>query len=477
MASSFFFSKRAAWLWGLGLLFYLATALSNIGIVAIDDYACMISKIIPAQSHTVHQVIAERDIRSPFAPLVLLGLTKTALNLGIDSPANQLRFVLVLLGIFSFVTFSFTGSSFFEGEKGKREWLLFLCGFYFLCPLFLTRPLIESLSAPFLLLSCGSASAYWKNERRKDLVLALIYVAIAAMFRFQSGICYLALLMMVLSKKKVGDILFLLLISGLVFLASGGLDYWITGGFHGSLLTYVNYNLHYSSSFGVTPFYTFILLFLGLSLPPTLLASNRNFDWRLEYRSLIPVIFYFAVFLIIHSAVPHKEERFIIPILPLFLILLVPWIHSLAVLNPKGWRIRGFVVINLILLPVASFSIPQNNSIGLVQFLSAQSGIKNLISVEDTLVLYPKEYTNQAPGLIRITLKEASQLTELDCKSVMAVRFDYADQLKNLTKYHVQLKKFQPGPLEQLGVVLNPSKNKRRGAILLYANPNCVSKF
>src|SRR4051812_44832848 len=88
-------------------LIYFATALFNIGFVAVDDYHHGITYFIPAQKSSVANVVAGADFRSPIPNIALLGVSKTALSLGLTEPASQLRFInfvlcfLALAGIWS----------------------------------------------------------------------------------------------------------------------------------------------------------------------------------------------------------------------------------------------------------------------------------------------------------------------------------------------------------------------------------------
>ncbi|MBM4303611.1 MAG: hypothetical protein FJ112_04730 [Deltaproteobacteria bacterium] len=471
------FSKRSKWLIGLGFALLVLTALMNIGFIAIDDYACIIEKIIPAQNLTFNQVIAERDIRSPFAPLVLLGVTKLGWYLGIQDPAWQFRFLSLLVGFFSYSAFSWVGIRLFKENNRKIEWFLFLSGFYFLSPVFFSRILIESLSMPFITLSCWFAQHYWERTDRKSLGLSLLFLVLASMFRFQAGICFVGIFFLVALKRNFPELLVFVLMAIMGFLITGALDYLLTGAFHGSLFTYVGYNLKYSSGFGVTPFYTFLLIFLGLSLPPSLIGRYCGLSWKQEFAGLIAPVLYISVFLFAHSIVPHKEERFVIPILQLFLILLVPFLAFIAADNPRSWRLKWFVGLNLILLPLACFNIAQNNVISLVRFLHTNPNIKNIVGVEETFVLYTKAFLLKPPKLIKLSVEDVEQLRGLDCDVLIAIRRDYEKQLNQFLKFHTKLVEFSPGPLEELVIKFNPKQNIRRGTIALYSDPKCVSRF
>src|SRR5690349_2055302 len=128
----------------LGLFLYAATAVINIGIIAVDDYEFGVARAIPAQTTDFNRIIAERDIRSAIPSLALAATAKFALRLVLHDPTNQLRFILLMIAIFAFCVNGVWGRFHFQ-DYPKQTLFLFLISFYFLCPLFLSRLMIESL--------------------------------------------------------------------------------------------------------------------------------------------------------------------------------------------------------------------------------------------------------------------------------------------------------------------------------------------
>ena len=481
--AKFQFSRRS-WksiLFIVGLGFYLSTALVNIGIIALDDYEFGIARTIPAQTTSYSYIISQRAIRSPTPTLILAFLGKLGLSLGLQDPADQLRFVLFAIAFISFLTQSRFVTWHFSGHSGiepqarnfKQEISLFLIGCYFLCPLFYSRPMVENLCAPFLTMSAYFACVYFATNKRSALVFAVITITISAMLRSQAGVCFIGLLGLVAWKRSLKDWI-ALSVAGLVcFVLSGALDWYLTGTFHGSLLSYVDYNIKYSSVYGVQPFYVFTLLLLAVTIPPTLLSKYRGFDWKTEYQFLIPTLVYLLTFLIAHSLVPHKEDRFMVPILGIILILMTPLLNYFLVTPGNQWRVWYFLGLNLILLPLASYNIAQNNTIGLVRFLHHNPQIKTVVGVDETLLLYPKAFSLSPVTDIKMSSEDVSQLRGGDCDSVIAVRHDLKNGLSNLDDFYSKVAEFRPGILEQIIVLANPKRNFRRGAIEVYADKQC----
>jgi hypothetical protein len=462
----------------LGLFVAFTTGFVNIGIIAMDDYEDIISNVIPAGKRSVSQLIAAADYRSAIPTVCLSLVAKLAKYLGVQSPANQLRVVLGFLGIFSLGLQLFFATRLFRlvyADYDRRELIaLFLLSFYFVCPLFFTRPMIESLGGPFLFASVYYACAFYKQNKIPALVLGILFLTLASLFRFQAGVCFFSLGAVALlprSHRLRNASVFTLVCVG-AFLLTGGLDYWMKGEFHGSFLAYWRFNAANSSSFGVQPFYNFLLLFVGLSFPPLFFTRYKNLDWKREYGFLIPCLIYFGVFVTAHSFVPHKEERFMIPVIGLFLMLLVPLANDLW---ERGRRVRVgfFLVLNSFLLFFASYSVAQNNVVGLGQFLENHPRIRSVVSFKESLVLLPEAFVSRA---VDWKLNgDLPAVSAMSCDEVLAVRKDLAPAFKTVSDKFIKISEFKPGLLEALLVELNPYRNGRRSAIALYSPLKCGS--
>lgn len=442
-----------------GLALFVGTGLINPGLVAMDDYFMLVANAVPSQHLTAAQVIASADIRSPLPSLVAFGLARVALWLGWTSPTAQLRFVLAVLGGFSFGMLTLGLKLLYEDLSTRRMATVLTC-FYFLTPLLLSRLMVESLAAPFLFVSAAFAT-------RRRFVTALVFLSVAAVLRPQAGVCVLALFAMV---RRPRD-LFILLGAGIaLFVLTGLPDLVLRGSFHRSLVLYVDYNLHHSSDYGTTPFYMPLLLFVALTLPPFSIARFKGFEWRSEYRPYLPALAYLAIFVGAHALVPHKEERFFIPILPLYLALLAPLAQSLAEIP---WRRNGWLALNGILLVLAVTNTPQKNVLDLVAYLERTPRITKIVGVEDTLVLYPDAFLTRK--LATALVKKEDDVPAV-CGTVVVVRKDL-ESATAITRTWKKVREFSPAFLESIVVRLNPGPNRRRGTLSLFAPAACSDFF
>lgn len=451
---------------------YFLTALTNIGFIAVDDYHHGITYFIPAQSNSAEKVIQGADFRSPLPNIFLLSLSQTAFKLGLNEPANQLRFINFLLSFLALAGV-WALAKVFPKESLEQKLSLCLMGFYFGAPLFFTRPLVEALSAPWISFALLFLFRYAAKPKAKfNLELSVLCLAVASLFRFQSGVCFLALPVVIWQQKRPQDFIRLALSSLIAFVLTGLPDVYFKGEFHASLRAYVNFNLNHSSMFGTTPFYSYTLLFLALTLPPTFFRKWKMTELKKLYRPLVPALLFFALFLISHSAVPHKEERFMVPIAPTFLILLVPLLARLH--TERSWRRTFFWSVNGLLLPLVCFNTVQNNTVSLANYLNGNQGFAKVIGWEDTLSVFPRALILREDFEVESrTAEKIITQKEWSCTEVIAVRSDKVNPIFLSPERFTRLETFKPGLPEAAVVLMNPGKNARRGPIELYQKSGC----
>ncbi|HAL95187.1 MAG TPA: hypothetical protein DCP55_04375 [Chitinophagaceae bacterium] len=463
--------NKNRWILVCGLAFYLLTAWFNVGIIASDDYEFGIARIVPAQNWTALEIINISGIRSPIPNLVLYAFTKLAYCLGIVDPVTQLRVALLFVGFFSYSVYSILCFLFFRQDKGKSTVAIFLLSFYFLAPMIFTRPLIENLSAPFLLVSCWAACEYFKTIKIGDLLLSLIALSFACMFRFQVSVCALVLVVIVVLKRKWKHLLILGLAGVFSIFLTGVLDWIYKGGLHASFLAYTKYQAGNIQRFGAQPVYVFVALFLGLSMPPLLFQRYHDFSWRRSFGHLIPALMFLSVFVISHSVVVHKEERFMVPVLPIFFILVTP----LALYTWRNSRLRRniFLVLNFLLLPLASFNAPQTNLIESARFVAANPQFQVVTGVGGTLFNFPEAFIPRKVEIVQVSEESFKNRNDVACGEIVLVRKDIRETIERFNQLNF-LGSAEPGLLEQLVIYLNPKQNKRRSRIEFYSNPSCL---
>ncbi len=179
------------------------------------------------------------------------------------------------------------------------------------------RTLSESVSAPLVVLS--ALLLLERSPRRA--ALAGLWITLASLLRYQNALFGLVSLLWLLRQRRQREALFFAGAGAAALLVGGGLLDWLSWGrpFH-SLLAYVDFNLLRggASTFGVEPFWYYAQSLWTSCGPvlPLLVALAVLGGLRAPVLGL-------AVLLdvLVHSLIPHKELRFLVPALPLLAVL------------------------------------------------------------------------------------------------------------------------------------------------------------
>lgn len=466
---------------GAGWLLAVFTGLYNVGFLALDDYNNEILGMIPAQTQLpIADWLNQRE-HPPLARVLLSAATRGLLAMGIGAPVWQLRLTLALLAAVSFAVSAWALLRLFAQASYRTTfWAALLLGFYFLQPLILSRPMVESLSIPFLLVSVWFATKYFMAGKFKDLGISLVVLAAGCMLRFQIGVVVPALFILPLMRRRYVDAALLFGLGLLCIAVTGAVDMALGLPFHGGIRRYIEYNEHASEWHGAMPFYNFVLLFIGLSLPPTFISRFRGVKWKQEYRPLFVVLLFFIFFVLCHSAFPHKEERFMIPMIPFFIALIAPLLAHFTA-TKAYWRIVYFMTVNALLLALVVTQIPQRNTIDLALAVDSNAGVKSLAQLEDSLGIFPAAYgVHSKTVMVRaVSIANIANTKDWPCSEPLIVRFDKSASFagEKLSEKFIKVREFPPGLVERVLVRTNPGRNIRRGQLEVWWPEKCGTTF
>ncbi|EPX61452.1 hypothetical protein D187_001235 [Cystobacter fuscus DSM 2262] len=183
---------------------------------------------------------------------------------------------------------------------------------------FAPRALSENASALPVVL--GLAFALAPDASRRQRLVGASLLGLAVLLRLQTGIFCVGLLAVLVARRQwrqAGEALAVLAGWALLF----GLLDWLTWGrwFH-SARVYLDFNLLQgkAATFGTAPFsYYGHVLWLSMGAPTAVALGLSLFAAR-RAPGLLAVA---AIFVALHAWQPHKELRFILPVLPLFAAL------------------------------------------------------------------------------------------------------------------------------------------------------------
>ncbi|MBK6848484.1 MAG: hypothetical protein IPG96_13475 [Proteobacteria bacterium] len=261
--------------------------------------------------------------RSWLFPGVIGGLWRGAAALGLSQAATLLACTKLLLAACTLVALSFALRLAALWAGPRAAWLTGLLALAFPPLLFFGwRTLTEVPSAA--LLSAGAWFAAPRDAGRPDgaarrALLAGLLTGLAVFLRFQNGLFVVGLLAWLVAQRRGRDALRFGGGALLVAALAGGLLDWLSWGapFH-AFRRYLAYNLFegHAAAYGVSPASFYLSTLRSSAGLPLALAALAGVGGALLTRARGPA-WVVAGFVAVHSLVPHKELRFIYPVLPL----------------------------------------------------------------------------------------------------------------------------------------------------------------
>ena len=259
--------------------------------------------------------------RSWFFPGILAGAYKILDTIGVEDPLSINIGIKIFLSIFSSLAVSVIYLIFRKHGFPKKEAFLFTLPIAasYLVSYISVRTLTESASLPFMVFAVYFASNYIENERIKELIFAFVAAGIAFMIRFQTAAFSfgLAVALFLTAKKRFqSSLIFGFGFLGMVAL-QGLLDIFTWGSFFKSFITYFDYNVlrGVANKHGISPWYYYLSDIVKTMHPLTWISAVLMMiigavDFK-KNRQLILFFFPFLLFFIVHSAIGHKEPRFV----------------------------------------------------------------------------------------------------------------------------------------------------------------------
>lgn len=323
--------------------------------------------------------------------------------LGITEPGTKMLIVRLLHALWSLVLVRSGYRIALLLADRKIAWRvgLFL-GLFFFMPFLSVRNLIEVVSAPLIMLATEQfLRAQRSGSGNRAMALAALFVGLAINIRFQTFLFGAGAGVALLLQQRFRHAL---IFGGLVFapllLLQGTIDTVIWGRPLAELGEYVGYNADNTDTYGNFPWYNHVLVLAALFVPPFSLLVLFGF-WRIR-RVLVPWLGIVA-FVLAHSMLPNKQERFMLPIASTYFVLgYCAWElyrGSSAWWQARPRLYRGIMIwtwsLNTLLLVPLCFSYSKHERIRAMAILRAHAGVTGLImedSVESDAPMAPRFY-------------------------------------------------------------------------------------
>ncbi len=344
----------------LGLALRCLSAWYVWGPQALDDFMDVLE---PAWKFSIGQDTGIHDYRSPLFIWIIGSWIKFGGLFGISKAVAQIRWVYFFLAVSSLTGILGVDLLIPKTEKNllKRILPLFLMAAYGLMPFISTRSFLEAFAMGYMTLAFGLLELA-RKERKISPVWGFALLGFSTLVRFQLGVMYVGyLVVLAVLRDRRGVTAGILVGFGLLAIESV-IDLSIGRPALITILTYVSAAGH-PQDYGVSPWYSTWLTWLAAMYFPFTLLFWRKFRSAWEQHKIIAIMT--LLFVGIHSLYPHKEERFIYPILGFSFVLWgTAWAESMDSKWIRRIYLPIFLVLNTTLLVIGCLLNTQIEEIG-----------------------------------------------------------------------------------------------------------------
>lgn len=349
-------------------------------------------------------------------PLFYVGihyyLLKFFSALGMSDPQFKMLLIRILHAFYSMLTviYGYKLAKKLCDEKTALTVAALLSLFWFM-PFLSVRNLVEFVCVPPLIMA---SYFFISKKNNKEFFIGGVLLGLAFSIRFQS-LFYSAgiVLALFINKNSIRNLLSALLgFILIVVLTQGLIDYVIWKRPFAEFMAYFSYNIENATIYGNNIWHMYFDLIFGLLIPPLsfVLFAGWIYDFKRIPILFLPVLFY----LLFHTLFPNKQERFVVTLLPGIIIAGVIGFDALLKKYPQFFSVKLFrysivfaVIVNFILLPIASLTYSKRNRCEALYFLrNTPDAIMPLIedsNKENDFTMPPLFYFGKWHSVIGIT--------------------------------------------------------------------------
>ncbi len=394
--------------------------------------------------------------------------------IGIVDPKILMLLNRIVHGLFSLLVVHF-GFKITERLSNRNNavtvgWLLALTS---VIPFMSVRNLVEMTSIPFLMWGVWLIIS---KGTRKSIFYAGMLIGLAVSFRYQIAVFTFGLGLYYLLKKQWMELILLGLGSFVTFAITQGLvDFLIWGYPFAEFIGYATYNMKEGTQYLPNSNYLMYLwVLMGVLLVPLgILIAIGFFKSAKKYWLLfLPTLFFF----LFHTIYPNRQERFILTILPFFIILGVMGLEKWREKEKfqKFWKgsLVAFWILNIPLVFLLSFHYSKKSRVEAMYALYGNGMENERILLEGSRQTkpsqMPKFYADSWHCGFRDRIEPTQLLTVNEGENFDYIFFFGKDDLKErINEYKglysdmSLLKKCEPSLLDKVAREINPRNSNQ----------------
>ena len=481
------------WILLLGAALRLLAAFFSRGFLAADDHHVL---TVAADRMASGQGLPPDYMRSFLYPFVVSTIMTGARTIGITSPDGEMLLVRLAHAAYSLLGIVLV-FRLLDRTVGRGEALMggTLMAAFFPLPVTSVHQLEEAVCQVPLLAGC-----YWllrAGDRERTLALASgIATGLALVIRFQLLSFLLPLLILVWYRRRrdvalwwTAGLLLVVVLQGASNEVVNGEWWYSFKRYYGTLVSAPDELVQESGGYPSGPVWRYALTVLGTFVPPfsflavaAMLVGGRR----------LPLVGVPALgFFVAHSLIANKQERFLLPILPLMLLLAAAgmpairrWFVARRWSGVYRWLWGWFGAVNIVLVAVSVVSYGKKDRVAPLVAIQARHDATGVLIAQYSQTFSVPVYYLGRPRPIVVLLQPGEAPSEKASKVRSAGRAInyvvlYSDSvasdsaaLSNLLGFPLRhLATIAPSLSDRLAHLTNPRHNKAKVA-LVYDRPS-----
>lgn len=382
-----------------GVLRLMAVAFAK-GYMAVDDHFLTI-EIADGWLNGINQWYTDKPpMRGIMYPYIVAANMWVLGRLSITGPDAVMFFIRLTHGLWSLITIPLIYIAVKRYAGDRSAFVAGLMGaVFFIMPFMSVRNLAEFVCQPVILGGLIMADFALKregNEKPFNWVLCGILLGLGFMLRFQNSVILIAVFFYLLLRGRWRYAGLFTLGVAVILALETIIDLLSYPGFQLPYVNLLKFQAGHISSYVTNPFYTHFGTILLAFIPP---FSFIFVWWVIRGVRKMPVMFWAVLFfLLIHSIIPQKQERFILPILPALIVLGMIGAAGSAAAAKRWmkWLWGWFWTLNTILLIITTLNYSQKARVeSLIQLSQVPDLGKVVVINTDHPMNPPRYYLNQ----------------------------------------------------------------------------------
>ena len=295
-------------------------------------------------------------IRSAFQPAICFVVFRFCNGIGLEDPYLQAFLLRLLTALLSIAAISFfVKKTLAQLPIAYHKAFIVLSYFLWFLPFINVRFSSETWSGIFILLAVGLVQGEGPI-RLYTYGLCGMCMGAAFLCRFQVGVMNAGLFLWLIGIRKIKLQEFGSLAAGLLLLLllGGLLDQWLYGTWKWTAWNYFKINIldNAASKFGTAPWYRIMEYMINAPVMPLGIAIIVSIVLMGVYKPRSVYLWVMIPFLIVHALIPHKELRFLFPLVNFIPVVIIGGVIKIREwTRPAAWventLLIGFLVINL----------------------------------------------------------------------------------------------------------------------------------